>query len=243
MRVQLSGRLKVDIGGHHATPALRGMQGRALLAYLILNRPRAIGREELVGAIWPQEPPTDAGAALRTQLSHLRAALGRESVVGRSAIELRLPDDTWVDVEAADRAIEAAGEAMRGSSWRDARDAARAALKVAEGPFLPGFAAPWADQVRGELAELELRCHEVIARAGIELGGSEVAVAERSARTLIRLAPFRETGYMLLMRAQVASGKSAEALRTYDELRRLLNAELGSAPGAEVQELHRELLG
>ena len=45
---------------------------------------------------------------------------------------------------------------------------------------------------------------------------------------------------MLLMRALVASGNTAEALRTYDELRNLLAEELGSAPGGEAQTLHRK---
>ncbi|MEX2108296.1 MAG: bacterial transcriptional activator domain-containing protein, partial [Solirubrobacterales bacterium] len=61
-------------------------------------------------------------------------------------------------------------------------------------------------------------------------------------RSLIRAAPFRESGYVSLMRALIASGNSAEALRTYDELRKLLASELGSAPGAEIQSLHRQLL-
>jgi len=45
------------------------------------------------------------------------------------------------------------------------------------------------------------------------------------------------------MKALAASGNTAEALRTYDTLRLLLNAELGTAPDAEIQALHRELLG
>src|ERR1700761_2753260 len=99
-RIQLCGRLKADIGGRHVTPLLRGRQGRALLAFLVLNRGRGVSRDELIEAIWGDKPPLDASAALRTQLSHLRNALGREAIAGRDTIELRLPDDTWIDVEA-----------------------------------------------------------------------------------------------------------------------------------------------
>jgi DNA-binding SARP family transcriptional activator len=98
-------------------------------------------------------------------------------------------------------------------------------------------------EVRDELGETEMRSREAIAAAGIALGGSELPVAERSARALIRTAPFRETGYLYLMKALAAAGNTAEALRTYDGLRKLLSSELGTAPGAEVQSLHRELLG
>ncbi len=242
-RIQLCGRLKADVEGRHVTPALRGRQGRVLLAYLVLNRGRPVSRDELIGAIWPDTPPVDPSAALRTQLSRLRAALGSEALAGRDTVELRLPDSTWIDIEAAERAIRVADSALKAGDWKDAWTHAHIALNIAGRPFLAGFEAPWVEEVRRELEELELRAREVIARAGIGLGGSELAGAERSARALIRAAPFRESGYLNLMRALVASGNTAEALRTYDELRKLLAEELGSAPGAEIQALHRRLLG
>ena len=201
-----------------------------------------MSREELIAAIWPQCPPVNPAASLRTQLSHLRSALGPESLAGRDTIELRLPENTWIDIEAAERAIRVADSALVASDWRDAWIHAHIALNIAGRPFLAGFEAPWVDEIRGELEELELRSLEMIARAGIGLGGSELAGAERSARALIRAAPFRETGYLSLMQALVAAGNKAEALRTFDELRTLLNEELGSAPGAEIQALHRKLL-
>ncbi len=242
-RIQLCGRLKADLDGRHVTPALRGRQGRILLAYLVLNRGRPVSRDELIEAIWPESPPSDPPAALRTQLSRLRAALGSEALAGRDAVELRLPENIWIDVEAADRAIVAAGSALGAADWKDAWVHAHIALNIAGRPFLAGFEAPWVEETRHELEELHLRAREIIARAGIGLGGSELAGAERAARALIREAPFRESGYVLLMRALVASGNTAEALRTYDDLRNLLAEELGSAPGTEAQGLHRKLLG
>jgi DNA-binding SARP family transcriptional activator len=75
------------------------------------------------------------------------------------------------------------------------------------------------------------------------MGGTETAAAERAGRALVETAPFRERGYRLLMEALAARGNAAEALRVYDELRLLLREELGVAPGADTQELHRRLLG
>lgn len=242
-RIQLCGRLKADVAGRHVTPVLRGRQGRVLLAYLVLNRGRPVSREELISALWPTDRPADPSGALRVQLTHLRSALGREALAGRDTVELRLPENTWIDFEAAERAIRVADSALVTGEWRDAWIHAHIALNVAGRPLLAGFQADWVEEVRSELAELEKRSREVIARAGIGLGGSELAVAERSARALIRSAPFRETGYLYLMQALVASGNTAEALRTYDTLRTHLNEELGTAPGADIQALHRQLLG
>jgi DNA-binding SARP family transcriptional activator len=197
----------------------------------------------LIDAIWPDRPPANPPAALRTQLSHLRRALGSGAIAGRDAIELRLPENTWIDVEVAARAVDVADAALVAEDWSNAWLQAHVVLNVAGRPLLSGFEARWVEEMREEIAEIELRAREVVAQAGIELGGSELAVAERSARALIRSAPFRETGYMYLMQALVAAGNTAEAILTYDSLRTLLQDELGSAPRPKLQELHRSLLG
>jgi DNA-binding SARP family transcriptional activator len=59
---------------------------------------------------------------------------------------------------------------------------------------------------------------------------------------LIERAPFRESGYRLLMEAKAARGNVAEALHAYERLRVLLREELGVAPSPVVQAVHRRLL-
>jgi DNA-binding SARP family transcriptional activator len=56
-------------------------------------------------------------------------------------------------------------------------------------------------------------------------------------------APYRESGHRLLMETLAARGNTAEALLVYEELRRRLRDELGAAPSAQTQALHRQLLG
>ena len=72
-----------------------------LLAYLLLNRARPVGREELIGALWPHHAPVSQDAALRTLLSRLRSALGDGSLQGRDELMLELPEPVWIDLEAA----------------------------------------------------------------------------------------------------------------------------------------------
>jgi predicted ATPase len=67
-------------------------------------------------------------------------------------------------------------------------------------------------------------------------------LAERRARELIEREPYRESGYGLLMEAHVARGNVAEALRVYDELRRLLREELGLTPAPGVTAMASRLL-
>ena len=165
-RIQLCGRLKAEIEGRNVASSLRGRQGRILLAYLVLNRGKPVSRDELIASIWPDAPPADPPAALRTQLSRLRAAMGTGSLTGREMVELTLPENAWVDIEAAERAIGAAQEAIRAGDWKDAWAHGHIALNISARPFLAGFDAPWVDEVRRELEELHLRSREPSARPG-----------------------------------------------------------------------------
>ena len=69
-----------------------------------------------------------------------------------------------------------------------------------------------------------------------------MAVAERTARRLIELSPYRESGYAALMEAFEREGNIAEGLRVYERLRGLLREELGAAPSPAVQRVHERLL-
>jgi SARP family transcriptional regulator, regulator of embCAB operon len=59
----------------------------------------------------------------------------------------------------------------------------------------PGEDLSWADAVRRELEDLRLRALEAAAEAGLALGGAELDGAKRSARRLVELEPYRESGY------------------------------------------------
>jgi SARP family transcriptional regulator, regulator of embCAB operon len=61
-------------------------------------------------------------------------------------------------------------------------------------------------------------------------------------RALVAREPYRETGYRLLMEPLAREANKAEALLAYERLRRRLRDDLGVAPNAQSQKLHRELL-
>jgi DNA-binding SARP family transcriptional activator len=238
-RIQLCGKLVASLEGQRLEERLPGRQGRLLFAYLVSNRFRPTTRDELIDAIWTRQPPAAAEAAMSALLSKLRRLVPIESHPGP---HIRLPADAFVDVEAADEAIHRAEAGTRQSAWADAWAPARIALHTASRTFLPGEDAPWILERRHHLEDVRHRALECVAEAGIGLGGTELDSALRAGRTLIELAPLRENGYRLLMRALEADGNRAEALAVYDRLRRTVRDELGAAPSRATQELHKALL-
>lgn len=241
-RIQLCGKLVARIDGRRVDADLPGRQGRLAFAYLTLNRHRVVTRPALVDAIWPTEPPALVDTALNALISKLRKAVGSDSVSGRGGVRLVLPG-AWVDVEAASEAIHRAEGAVGRGAWAEAWGPARVALHIVRRELLPGESAAWVEQERRVLEEIELRALECVGKSSLELGPNELESAIRSGRDLVRLAPHRESGYRVLMRALAAEGNDAEALGVYERLRVRLREDLGVAPSAPTQELYRGLLG
>jgi DNA-binding SARP family transcriptional activator len=241
-RIQLCGRLTAELEGQRVERLLPGRQGRLLFAYLCAHRARPIPRDELVDALWPLEAPAAADASLSPLLSRLRRALGPERLEGRGTIQLRLPADAWIDLEAAAEGLHRAESAAARGDWEGVWGPGRVTQHIAARQFLPGEDAPWIDTIRRQLDELYVRALEVVGSACVRIGGAELDTAERTARTLVERQPYRESGHRLLMEVLAARGNSAEALLVYDELRRLLRDELGASPSLPTQDLHRRLL-
>lgn len=241
-RVQLCGPFAVRLAGRRVESQLSSPQLRLLFAYLTLERDRPVPRGELVGAVWGDAPPPLPDTALSALLSRLRKVLGSEGIVGRSSLRVQLPEDCWVDVEAARDADHRAEAAILRQDWTDACVACDITYAIGVRELLPGLDAPWVDEQRRLLGEVYLSGREHYAEVGLALGGVELSAAQRAARQVLAAAPYRERAHALLMRALAAQGNSAEALLVYEGLRRLLRDELGTEPGAQVRALHLALL-
>src|SRR3954452_448880 len=242
-RIQLCGRLVVELDGRRVEEALPGAKGRLLFAYLVLNRDRRMGRDELLTAVYGEGASPDQHPSLTVLLSKLRSVIGQELLAGRSEIELVLPREAFVDVEAAREALHRAESHVAAREWAEAWGPAGVAYHVARRRLLQGEDRAWLEEWRRRLEDVHLRGLECFAEARLGLGGPTLPQAEDCARRLIEVAPYRENGHRILMEALEQRGNVAEALRAYDRLRVLLRDELGVAPGPAVQCVHSRLLG
>ncbi len=232
----------MEIAGRSVTELIPRRQGRVLFTYLVVNRHRHAGRDELIDALWSAALPPDAEGALSTVLSRLRRAIGMDAIEGRGDIRLVLPPDAWIDLESAEEAIHRAESAIAQEQWARAWGPSLVALLVARRGFLRGEDAAWIEPHRRRLEDIQCSALECYTASALGLKGSELHVGERTARELIILAPYRESGHRLLMEVLAARGNIAEALRAYEELRTLLRDELGATPSPQIQALHLQLL-
>jgi SARP family transcriptional regulator, regulator of embCAB operon len=243
VRVQVCGRLAVHVAANRRDQLLPGRQGRLLLTYLVLHRHEPVSRGQLAESLWPEDDrPEAAETAVYALLSKCRTALGSDLLSARGPVRLTLPAESWIDLEAARDAAHRAESALAQSDWSRAWAAAQTSLFISRRGFLPEEELPWVMPVRRELEDIYLRSLETYTAAALNLGGAELATAERASRELVVAAPFRESGHRLLMQALSARGNTAQALLVYDELCRLLSTELGVSPSAATREVHLSLL-
>lgn len=240
-RIQLCGPTLMERAGERVE-GLPGRQGRLLLAYLVLNRQRMVPRDELMEAVWPRDLPAASGSGFNALVSKLRRALGPGALEGRSGLRLHLGPGALVDVEVALASVHRAESAVVLGEFPRAWAPSLAALFIAQREFLPGEDARWIDQQRSVMASVRIRALEAYGAAALGMGGTELPAAVRAGHQLVRLAPFRENGYRLLMQALANQGNAAEALRVYGDLRDLLRDELGASPCAATQAVHAQLL-
>ena len=241
-QISLCGQFALTRDGEDLGERLPGRQGRALLAFLALNRDRLVTREELVDVAWPEGAPASADSSLRVLLSRLRATLGKGAIVGRQELRLELGETVEIDLERAVEDLRCARLALGAGDPGLAVENARRGTATLAQPLLSGLDAPWLDERRRTVEDLTADGYEVLAEASLQLVPPDLATAEQAARAIVAAQPFRETGYLCLMQALSAGGNVSEALRVHEQIRVLLRDEIGASPSARLQALHADLL-
>ncbi|WP_198655420.1 AfsR/SARP family transcriptional regulator [Streptomyces geranii] len=246
LRFQLFGQLRAWRGD--AEVDLGQLQQRVVLAVLLLNSGRPVGRERLMDAVWGGTAPARAANLLQRHASGLRRALEPE----RSP---RAPSGllTWteagylltlgtgrLDLRDVDRLIDQAHAARAGGDLSATARALHAALDLWQGRLCEGMSSPLLDAERDRFEERRLSVLEERIEADLLLGDDFDLVGE--VRRLTVEHPLREGLHGLLMLALHRGGRQAEALAVYHHARRLLRDELGIEPGQRLRRLHARIL-
>ena len=249
MRIYLTGEVQVELGGRLVRESkLGGPQGRFVLAYLVTERKRAVTQSELAEALWPESLPASWTLALSAVVSRLRSRLAsvgmpRSRIIGNAfgCYQFTPPGEVWVDVEAALEGVDAAEGALVAGKPQAAYGPSLIATTILRRPFLPGDDGAWAEGRRSALASALVRALDC--RVEALVANNELELALTHAREVVRLEPYRESGYRRLMRMLDGKGDRAEAIRVYRECGRLLKDELGVSPSDETEALYREIAG
>ncbi|OEJ34564.1 hypothetical protein BGK67_27395 [Streptomyces subrutilus] len=227
-----------------------------MLAVLLLRPGHSASATDLIAALWGEEPPGAAMTTVRTYAWRWRKVLdaGGGSDEGDAAGCERPASSVLVSIGDGYRlvlpklAVDAAeAEALAAEAERTAltdplraRDLLNQALELWQGEPLAGIPGPFAERHRQRLEELRLTLLEERIGLDLTLGRHSRCIPELTSLTTEH--PLHERAYGLLMRALYQAGRQADALAVYRGVRRLFLAELGVAPGTELEQLHRRIL-
>jgi predicted ATPase/DNA-binding SARP family transcriptional activator len=215
-----------------------GARLRALLTVLALRRGRAVPVAALVDEVWADDPPADAPAALQALVGRLRRALGPDAIVSQNG-GYRLaaaPDD--VDLHRFARLADGGARALADGDPASAAGLLDDALALWQGPPLADLPDRAAEAARWETRRLD--AHRTRLTAALALGRAGAALPDLTA--LCDTHPLDEALQTLRLRALRDTGRTAQALAAYEEVRRLLADRLGTRPGPALRALHEELL-
>ncbi|MBO0918603.1 AfsR/SARP family transcriptional regulator [Streptomyces laculatispora] len=215
-------------------------QQRALLTALLLRGGHTATAAELIDAIWGDEPPSQALAAVRTYASRLRKILGPQTLASDSGGYAMRTGPDALDVTVAEELAAGADKARAAGDRGRARVLLNKALALWDGEALASVPGPYAENQRTRLEEWRLQLTETRLDLDLEVGCHAEAVSELTALTAAH--PLRERLRELLMVALYRSGRQAEALAVYADTRRLLAEELGVDPRPELAQLQQRIL-
>jgi DNA-binding SARP family transcriptional activator/pimeloyl-ACP methyl ester carboxylesterase len=216
---------------------------RTLLAALAARTGRATSTDALIEMVWGEDAPRSAAHALQVHVSKLRKLLGGSPspLVTRTPGYLlqlapgQLDADRFEDLAARGRAALATGDVRRASLLL------HEALSLWRGPAFGDvewerFAEP---DVR-RLEELRLAAEEDRIEAAMCNGLGPAVLAE--AEEMVVAEPLRERRWAQLMLCLYRSKRQAEALRRFQDVRRLMIDELGVEPSRQLRDLEERIL-
>lgn len=243
LRFGVLGALEVRAGEDRVS--IPGAKTQAVLAVLLLARGQDVSGDQLVEALWGEDPPATARTSLHNRVSELRktlAAAGAPDLLRTDEAGYRfVADPELVDLTRFERLVDDAREALAAGSSARGRVLLGQALDLWRGQPLGGLDVPGLPA--GELIALEAARDEALIlriHADIELHLEREALADVD--RLRRERPLDERVAELAATALARVGRPAEALGVITELRRALSTEFGLEPGPAIAELERRVL-
>ncbi|HZG67939.1 MAG TPA: BTAD domain-containing putative transcriptional regulator, partial [Herpetosiphonaceae bacterium] len=237
LQLYVLGALRVRLGELSLGDVL-SQKARALLCYIAIER-REHSRAALAALLWGEFPEPDAATNLRQALTHLRRTLDPYLTVTRHTVTFNSNSAYWLDTEAFERCLTAAGD-------EPAVEQLGAAIKLYGGDFLQGVVLRDAPAFEEWMVLQRERYHVQALEALQRLADyyrvrGDYAASIACTTRLLALDSWREEAHRQLMWLYVRTGQRSAALAQYQSCRRLLEKELGVEPMVETTALYERI--
>jgi DNA-binding SARP family transcriptional activator len=243
LRFSVLGPLSVEADGRPLD--LGPLKQRLVLAMLLCCPGAVVSVDLLTMAVWSDQPPRTARKNLQVYVSALRRTLAETGAEGRllrrSGGYLLRPAESELDSLQFDRLVRAGRTAAAAGDFARAAHLMGQARRLWTGPPLMELAC--SEPVR-EAADRFTARYLAVSEDWAEaaLAAGQVAGVAEATGDLVEAHPLRERLRAAHMTALHRSGRRAEALAAYDELRQHLSRELGIPPSPALESVYRSIL-
>lgn len=241
MRYAILGPIELRDGERRS--AVEGRRQQCLLVLLLLRANCAVGVDELIDAIWSDQPPAGGPKRLRMAVARLRETLALGATALRTVPRGYVLDvqPGELDAQVFEARVQDGRSALRRGDVACASRTLAAALGLWRGPALAGVAyEDWAQPEIRRLEDVRLAAHGERIDADLRLGRHAALAGELEA--LVQRHPTRERFVEQLMLALYRCGRQTDALDAYAALREQLVATLGLEPGPQLRALQQQVL-
>ncbi len=218
-------------------------RARALLVFLAMHPDRAVHRETICAALWPNSGDAPARAQLRKAVWRIKTVLGTEEgaaplICNEFQIGLdpaRIEVDVW-QFNRAMRLMELKDDA---ALTLDDATLLLQALDLNHDQFGSGLFDDWLLPEQEVLREARIMAMErLVAFHRVE---GHLSQAIKWAQRALKLDPLREHLHLSIIQCRHAMGDRALAIRQYQSCADVLRREIGVAPSAQVQRIYASL--
>ena len=221
---------------------LGGPKPRQVLEILLLNFGSAVSKTRIMDLLWGGNHPSVALPTLESYVSvlrrHLQPGTGRtgplRTVTGGYAID---PSLVELDLNRFETLTKQASQASPGPALALLTEA----LDLASAPLLGDELLPaWAEEERALHAARVGLARVLAAESALAVGDAGRAIAWGDVAA--KEDPLNERAWIALILGLERNGEKTEALRAFDRCRRVMDEELGCAPGPMLKEAQARLL-
>jgi predicted ATPase/DNA-binding SARP family transcriptional activator len=213
-----------------------------LLVRLALEAGQLVRTERLVDDLWAADPVNTRRNTVQSKIAKLRRALGDSSLIasGDGGYKLAV-EPAKVDALSVLRHTSAASRMLDAGDDRGAAELCASTLAMYSGDVLAAVGdAEWVSPHRARLEAARMQLVEVQLSARMRLGDTGEVIGELEAA--VARYPFQEGFWELLITALYRVGRQADALATYQRVKKRLADDLGLDPGPELQQLEQQIL-
>lgn len=240
LSVSRFGEIRLLAGSEQKEIQCKTRRSLELVAYLLENRGRPVGREELLNALWPDDMPANAVAMLHNMIYNLRRELsvyGLENVISyknRSyTVDMSMLREADGDVLAVCRCVD--------SGDTGALLAYEAAAENYWGRFLGSFDSLWAREKKEYYDRCYINACTMLSEHYRASGQYERELV--FLKNALRLDPYSEQLVHDILVCCSALGKPDKVNRYYEEYSARLDADFGTRPSKWLRSQYLSCFG